>query len=326
MSDFEEEARKRQAALALLGDHGDGSFEEVSHEDTPLSQRDGLMSEEEVFGEDTLDRADRAQRRAPDDSLAQKSLIRQGVWSDLQKIAPFERINPPSVLQGTVGGQQSVLPGENKQVAFWSGVDAETLPVTITFSPVDVLQKVDELTSFSNKGRPYGIVQFGTRGMLVKAFVDIGRGCQFTVNASEVTLQVACETLFSPTSVGRPFKLAGMLSFYPTTHTAPITRTVVLRNADISVNIGPQIIPPFARGVQVLAAVGGATVGNSPAVRVSFVNANGTLIQAYTYPATVAGLPVLPTGFIPIPNGADVINLFSDAPTSGVVIIYELAF
>jgi hypothetical protein len=116
-----------------------------------------------------------------------------------------------------------------------------------------------------------------------------------------------------------------MLSFYPTTHHAPITRTVVLRNTNIAVNIGPQIIPPFARGVQVQVAHG-LPVGNSPAVQINFSNANGTLMSAYTYPATVVGLPVLPTGFVPIPNGADVINLFSDAPTTDVVIIYELAF
>ena len=82
MSDFDEEARKRTAALALLGDHGDDGFELEAP-----APHDGLMSVEEVFGEDDLDRADRAQRQAPDDSLAQKSIIRQGVWGDLAKIA-----------------------------------------------------------------------------------------------------------------------------------------------------------------------------------------------------------------------------------------------
>jgi hypothetical protein len=319
MSDFEEEARKRQAALALLGDHGDDGFESEAP-----APHDGLMSTEEVFGEDDLDRADRAQRQAPDDSLAQKSVIRQGVWGDLQKIAPFARINPPSVLQGTLGGQQAVRVGHNAQVALWGGVDAETLPVTVTFAPVE------QITAFTvpvvtAERRPFGVVKFGTRGFLTEAVVDICRGCQFTVNASEVSLQVGVESI---PGVSVNMLLSGMLSFYPTTHVAPITRTLYFD--DISLAAQPSIfIPAYARGVK-LATIHPGTPA-SPDYTLRFYDSVGTETSDYIYPAIVVGGPAWPTGFVPIPGDAVAVQVSSTTlipPFDDTTfrLIFELAF
>jgi hypothetical protein len=328
MSDFDEEARKRTAALALLGDHGDGGTEEV-HE--TLSQRDGLMTEEEVFGEDDLDRADRAQRQTPDDSLAQKSLIRQGVWGDLQKIAPFARTNPPSVLQGTVGGQQEVTshPGgiivnengqqvarQNKmQVALWSGADAETLPLTVTFGSVSLLS---ELSNDTDNGayRPYGIIKFGTRGFSVEAEVDIHRGTQFTVSGSSISLQVAMEPV-PVGSVDPPgfMKLTGMVSFWPVTHRTPVTRTRYVDDLVVDANFS---VPAFAKNFTVWRNDLGA------GLFIELLNANLNTMYSYTIPA--GG-----TLFNTIPLSGDILQVkvtnVGPSPTIAFVrAIFELAF
>ena len=317
MSDFEEEARKRQAALALLGDHGDDGFEPEAP-----SPHDGLMSTEEVFGEDDLDRADRAQRRAPDDSLAQKSVIRQGVWGDLQKIAPFARINPPSVLQGTLGGQQSVRPGELRQVAMWGGADAETLPVTVTFAPVD---PIPSYTSNPTQGvlRPFGVIRWGTRGFSARAEVDIHRGVQFTLNASEVELLVGLDRQFA--DPGTPFKLGGMLSFYPTTHRPQITRSYYVDSFVAATGFNVDV-PNFARGVK-LDIIPVANITGR--IDLLFEDSVGTGVGGYSYPATAGGIPQLNTDFIPL--SGQVARVFATSvagsyDTFPLTIIFEMAF
>jgi hypothetical protein len=313
MSDFEEEARKRQAALALLGDHGDDGYEEHAPE-----PHDGLMSVEEVFGEDDLDRADRAQRQAPDDSLAQKSVIRQGVWSDLHKIAPFARINPPSVLQGTLGGQQNVKPGELRQVAMWGGVDAETLPVTVTFAPVD---PIPQYSSNPTQGvlRPFGVVRWGTRGFSARAEVDIHRGVQFTLNASEVELLVGLDRQFA--DPGTPFRLGGMLSFYPTTHRAAITRSYYIDAFDAAAGFIVDV-PNFARGVMLNMIPVADTTAR---IDLLFETSQGTGVGGYSYPATAGGIPQLNTGFIPL-SGQVAKVIVSSVGGSGDTFPFDLIF
>jgi hypothetical protein len=169
----------------------------------------------------------------------------------LDQQAPFARNNPPSVLKGTIGGQQVVRSDDGiaLQVANWPGDDPETIPVSFTFAPVEQLsQNGFELAT---RAIPFGIIQFGTRGMMVKAEVDIGTGCQGTLTASAVTLQVALER-FVP---GNPaletagiMKLAGMLSFNTVVRTAPLTRTKYCE--DFVVGFGAVIpVPPFAKSV-----------------------------------------------------------------------------
>ncbi len=98
-----------------------------------------------------------------------------------------------SVLRGLLGSQINMNPNlQPATVAYWVGNDeSETLPVTVTFGTpqtLNQLQTINRLTA-----RPYGIVQFGSRDMLLQAEVDIGRGTQFTVHGSSVTLQVAMD-------------------------------------------------------------------------------------------------------------------------------------
>jgi len=327
MSDFDEEAAKRSAALALLEDDDHAEFEHEAHEQD-LAHQAGHLSQGEVFGEDDLDRADRAQRMAPGDSLSQKAMIRQDVWADLKNIAPFARINPPSVLAGTLGGQQTITvlqdltlakvqPIPQLPTANWGGPDAETLPVTVTFAPVQqVTQQYSQMPIL-----PYGIVQFGTRGFSVKAEVDIATGVQFTINASAVTLQVTLEdpgAFFAPPgSVVATVILAGMLSFYPTTHTTNLTRT-----KKALAFTGPSVpatfaVPPFSRNVTIFNR-NYATV--SMVIDFQDVNLN----TVYSVPVA-AGAPMQ----IPIPLSSEISNVsvnIAGALNSVITAIFGLAF
>jgi hypothetical protein len=235
------------------------------------------------------------------------------------------------VLQGTLGGQQQVTPGNNAQVAMWGGADAETLPVTVIFAPV---QQVN--TFFGAPGvnalRPYGIIQFGTRGFLTKAEVDIGRGCQFTVNASQVSLQVGLEGP-APGETPAPntsMLLSGMLSFYTTTHRPPVTRTIARPfYPDSSTPSEIFFIPPFARGVMLLANTPTSGPAFPAFFQLVFYSSNQNQLGNYIYAGSVAGAPPWPTGFIPLPNDAVAMTVSYPAafPTNlPLSLIFELAF
>jgi len=210
---------------------------------------------EEEFSDDELDRADSVSSQMPNaDGLAQKVAVRRDKWTDLNSIAKFTRINPPSALHGTLGGQQQLtvrIVGANQQpntaqVALWGGVDAETIPVTVVLAPVGFLESP---ILFPAPIRPYAIVQFGTRGFLVKAEVDICQGVQFTLGASEVSLQVALEDVPNIYASFPTIPLAGMLSFYTTQKNTQITRTKYIDNLGATSDTGSILVPPFARNV-----------------------------------------------------------------------------
>lgn len=224
---------QRARAVSIL-EHDDNAFGALEHD-----------TEGGVFTEDDLEQADWLSRKMGNaDSLTQKVALRNQRHADLSSVAPFARSNPPSVLAGTLGGQQSVMAGQQIQVANWGGDDAETTCVTVTLGPVQPINV--QIPHAGQLFRPYGIVQFGTRGFMVKAEVDIGAGCQFTVTGSSVTVQVALplDNTTDPANV-TTMKLTGMLSFQQIFRTTPITRTLYLFN-DVSPTTN-YIIPAFAK-------------------------------------------------------------------------------
>lgn len=168
----------------------------------------------------------------------------------LNRQAPFSRTNPPSVLKGTLGNQYSFSPGEQKQVAAWTGEDAETLPVSICFAKIN-----DPNTPRNvNWCKPYGvgIIQFGTKSSLLTAEVDIGLGCQLTVPASMVTLQIRSVPRTIAALAVDPFPMifSGMLSFNPILRTQPVTRTVF---SDDPLALATSFrIPAFAKSLRVV--------------------------------------------------------------------------
>lgn len=279
------------------------------------SERD---HEDEVFGGDDLELADHiAANMYTADSLTQKAALRNAKHDTLGQQAPFVRIVPPSILKGTLGGQQQVAHGQNAQVALWGGEDAETTAVSVCFAPVQQIASTPlDAVPVNDAFRPYGIVQFGTRGFLVKAEVDIGTGVQFSVPASMVSLQVALEPQPSGSTLAPGnMKLAGMLSFLPVTHTPNVTRTVYVDSLAAG-NPETIRIPPFSRNFTLFRF---ATATDSISYRV--LDSNGFGIYDDTFAAGSAmSAPV------PLSGDAVYIRLTTAAVSTNVRAVFGLAF
>lgn len=259
-------------------------------------------------GQDDLDIADEVMGATPGaSSLDQKVSLRERKLSDLSAKAPFRRINPPSVLAGSLGNQANLAIGPGGfifpigtrsgvrfgtyrmptvQVANWAGDDAETIPVTVILAPVAQQRPTQTLPVW-----PFGIVQFGTRAISIQAEVDLATGTQFTVNASSVTLQVGLETggdFVAPTVVAQE-NLAGMLSFYPTTHTPAVTRTRILYQ-DLVPGVPVTLtIPIFSRNLTFVHNVSANT-----AYLLSFLDSQGNTTYEFPIPANTYPLTPIP--------------------------------
>ncbi len=276
------------------------------------------------FG-DELDLAETVARENPTaDQLQHFANLRGAKHSMLDAQAKFVRNNPVSVLNGSLGNQATVYLGPQTagvvargtpvQVAQWQGDDAETVPVTISLGRVTVPVPAKALT-YATKN-PYALIQFGTRSSLLQMEVDIGLGCQFTVNASMVTVTVGEEgVVFNPTIVEEPSILAGMLSFHPTARTQNITRTV-----NVAAGTPPSVItiPAFAKSLVV------EKLSSTVACTISFQNnvagSCGTFLLA-------AGVQQLTP--IQLPNDAVSLTITNDAtPTFNALarLIFNLGF
>lgn len=260
---------------------------------------------------DELDVADDLLRLNPTaDDLSHKSSLKQHQKDAQASIAPHYNPNPSSVSKGTLGGQDRVPTGENRQVANWPGDDSETRPVSIVFAPV---QQIGETPNEPPILRPFGIIQFGTRGFLTRAEVDIGLGCQFTVPASAVTLQVAMEPSTPPGSM----ILAGMLSFNPIVRWSPITRTLYGDQVGwVGTSVAPFIVPPFAKNV---------SFWRNPittAVTLFFLDSSG----AESYRVVLAANTIMTD---PIPLSGDIVSIGTDVGLVGLTsakLIFGLSF
>ena len=224
---------------------------------TPNYDDDNFLGSEDDLQDaagDELDLAQTVKNLNPiADQLQHFADLRGTKHALLNAQAPFSRINPPSVLTGSLGTQVSVSAGELKQVAAWAGDDAETGPVTITLAAVAQLDAMGDDYGYAAH-RPYAVIQFGTRASLLTAEVDISRGCQLTVCASMVTVQVG--TSYGPidnaAALPKPILLSGMLSFHPMVRTQNVTRTTFIdTNVLIGIGVVPTI-PAFARSVTLL--------------------------------------------------------------------------
>ena len=266
------------------------------------------------------------------DDLTHKSLLRAKKQANINAAAPFTSTNPVSVLSGTLGGQLTVNsglgggigvatpPGSPAQTANWVGDDSETCPITITLAPV---QQIGTFTLSTRRpgARPYAIIQFGTRGMMVQAQVDIGTGCQLTVSGSSCTVQVALDGYTAgadiPLNDQISMILAGMISaFNPIFRTAPLTRTIYFDGADAAAGIAT--VPPFAKNVKFWR-------NDSTAGPVTFTFFDsGEPRYTYTLPATT-GDGVTGYMFNPIPLDGSIISVgFNGAGTGQSCLIFEL--
>jgi hypothetical protein len=264
------------------------------------------QKEADIFAGDDFEAADFvAQEYQRADSLTRKAALRHQHWSQLAEVAPFARNNPPSILKGTLGGQQPVSNDQLIQVAKWAGDDAETIPISVTIAPVQFLGDTPAVSQFksSDPFRPFAVVQFGTRGMSVKAEVDIGQGCQFTISASSIDLQVGMDSDPSNSPPGTfQMKLAGMLSFHTIVRTQQITRTIYRGAFAGGDAANPNItIPPFAKSVTVWRQGSTVTAATAaPPMRVLFLGKRGGTL----YSIDVAAASYM---FDPLPISPDAV-------------------
>lgn len=293
---IEEELAYRQAALAGL-ENDDEALDAIQkrrhiNRTARLAAENGEVGitrhgDETTFGAggDELDNAafllDKMKHA---DGLQAKVALRQQKWQGLADVAKFTRINPASALQGILGNQTKVLQGGPAiEVANWGAAsDAETLPVSVLLTPVPTPDPL------FNGPRPFAIIKYGTHGIVTVAEVDIGKGCQFTVPASTVIVQVGMD----PNSAGLNGSLAGMLSFYTIERTTNITRT---RYVDVWSGAATTIlVPNLAKSVSVW-----RTAPHTVSMSIDFVTIDG--ITVYT-----VLLPIDTYLFDPIPLSDDV--------------------
>lgn len=214
----------------------------------------------------------------------------------LQDQAPFTRTNPPSALAGILGSSMFRAASDPPvTVAYWVGDDAESCPVTVTLSPAGQVS-VSGLAALS----PYAIVQWGTRACTNTIEVDIGKGVQFTVGGSQVTVSVALDSPGFSTPNG--MTLAGMLSFQEAaSHGPALTRSKAVA---VSGNSNQVIaVPPFARSVQFWEELPPGP-GVSTAFRLEFWNSLS--ISQYIYVNTVGSYMLTP---IPLTSSITQINV-----------------
>ncbi|MDO8631073.1 MAG: hypothetical protein Q7R41_11335, partial [Phycisphaerales bacterium] len=251
----------------------------------------------------------------PVDEFDAKFQQAEGEQAALQQQAPFVRVNPVSIMKSVLGAQVTLKHGEERVVARWDGEDAESTAWTVTVGPVETAG-IALTGPGTPRFRPYALVQWGTRGFLITAKIDIGRGCQLTINASTIVLTMGLTVSNSTTAT---IALTGMLSPLPCVRTGKITCT---EYATPPINDAVQVIvPAFAKNVQVYR--NNATV---PIV-IDLISYGGVGIFSVTRAAAGAIDAETVMDPIPLPNDAVFITINNnDAVQSvSVVLIYELA-
>lgn len=195
---------------------------------------------------------EKASLAAHGDEFYTRIHMQQGEHAELSQKAEFKRINPPSISGSVLGTSVSVaaIIGSRTtpvSVAYWVGHDTETTPVTCLFNSAAPIAQSGANT---RSRRPFGIVIYGTSGTINTVEVDILNGCQLTIPASSVTLQVAMEAIPSIGGTTPAMNLSGMLSFFSVLRGKPVTKTLYIDN--LAPNATKTInIPNMAQTIEV---------------------------------------------------------------------------
>lgn len=212
--------------------------------------------------------------------------------------APFACINPPSFNRGTPGQTVTLKPGtsvfdlagltftiedgEPQLVAFWSGLDREVCPVTVTCAPVLPIAGVANANnSFI---RATAVVKWGAHGAKFQAVIDVGTGFEIVVNASNVFLEVFLEGAVWALASGlivpatREYLVAGSVGTYPAMRTQPAVRSL---RADL---IAASLSATFDRPAFAATVVGVERIA-SP-FDMTFLDANGVALSTRSFLAT----------------------------------------
>ncbi len=125
---------------------------------------------------------------------------------------------------GVAGPVASVQEG---QVIRWDGNDnGEALPCRVAISRISGGANANfPSAGFSYRPFFHALWGSGERGQLNEAFGDVGRGVQFTVNASHVNITVGMDVPVAGQTPGAMY-LNGSLAFFAGGSQAPVQRTV----------------------------------------------------------------------------------------------------
>lgn len=258
-----------------------GAFSEI---------RDPLRVGENDDFHEMVQQRNEAMHEGKGDDLARDVILQEQSRAALGQSASFVRINPASSIKAVLGGIATLTtPATNaalqtlisnaQQVAMWVADDnSETVAITVTFGPIaTIIQLVNQLNP--SELRPFGVVQFGTRGALQTVEVDIGRGCQLTVSGTQVNVSVALDAP-SLGNVQNTTTLTGMISFYPIQKHVGLQRTRYVDALAAGVTTGKLVVPPFARDLTIYNS---GVTSNNPSVNstaITFYNSAGVVTQS----------------------------------------------
>lgn len=288
---------------------------EMNDPPTYMASGEGNMPQIEGYGEPTDDFEEMAIAReqalveAGGDDLAREVIYQKGIREKLQANNLISG-NPSSAAKAAMGSiatvKSGVLGSNAPTVAYWTAdSDAETRCVGVTLGMVPVSPTFG---NFSVK--PFGIVQWGTRGQLQSMEVDILTGCRFTVEGSQVILQVAQDVAVAPAADSQLI-LSGMLSFGSVSRPSPMTRTVDIVNANQAIPI-----KPFAKMFYI------HRIPTSDQITVQIQNSGLQLLGEVPIAANAVF-----TDPIIIPNGATQINIIDVTGTfTRATVVFMLAF
>lgn len=251
------------------------------------------------------DRREAAMVEGGGDDLAREVIMMQQDAERLRRDSPPVLSNPLSAKDGPLGGQAAPnAAGQNGiEVARWAGEDIEATNFVITASPV---WEAGVAQPASITQRTFLQVQWGMRNSVQYIEVDVGKGCEFTLAGSFVTVAVACEASAANNNA-QPI-VAGV-AFREGNRTTALTRTKVFANIN-----GAQTVPivPFAKKFWVMLSAAAATA------TVSVQEPDATVLETFTQ--TAAFPPQSPYA---LPGSAA--NLvITTSQASNLTVVFEL--
>lgn len=204
---------------------------------------------------------------------------------------------------GSGGVSGPVVAKQEAQVIKWDGAEHEVMPCTIALNRIEGGANATYPTGASGSStlsyRPFARVVWGSgsRGRANEAFVDVGRGTQFTINANHVYVNVGMDSFTASvtltgtvTYVAGSMYLSGNLGFFAGQSTAPVTRT---RYIDFLAAAGTATvtIPAFA---QYLLPPQSTVLGTTGTTQLDFQDVNGNLLYAlqFTNGTVVSPIPI----------------------------------
>lgn len=207
--------------------------------------------------------------------------------------------NPPSAIEKRLGGNVVLTPDVGivqKPVVLWEADDdGETGPVTVTLGLVNPLGIETQATSSI---RPFAYLNWGTYGFFQQAEVDVGRGCQLTINASVVAIALALDGDTGALDAQNPANLAAFLSFRQCVRTAALIRTRYIDGLALSAS-QTVTVPPFCNNllpVQMSDSPGGSLLLNfldsKNAIRYALTITNGSQVAPIPLTSDIVSVQV----------------------------------